>query len=213
MSLADFMRQLQEQDDGGGIVYSKPPEKPVKVIPPTQPNNVRLLPPEIEQAQPKVIKIKINKQAFAMPNTQVSGQPQATPQQTIIQPAQPMVQQPVQQPIPQPVQPVQAQQPAHPPVQYEQQPAQVVQPAPPPVQQSAELTAEQLFQKSGTEIGLKERWMFLYNEAQKSKKTHILADKMRRGRFMALPDEQVIILPEMDVNKDPDELLKAKWDL
>ena len=100
MSLADFMRQLQEQDDGGGIVYSKPPEKPVKVIPPTQPNNVRLLPPEIEQAQPKVIKIKINKQAFAMPNTQVSGQPQATPQQTIIQPAQPMMQQPVQQPIP-----------------------------------------------------------------------------------------------------------------
>ena len=61
MSLADFMKQLQDQD-ASGIVYSEVPEQPVRVIPPEQ-TSIKIIAP-ISQSVPKTptkIKLKLER--------------------------------------------------------------------------------------------------------------------------------------------------------
>ena len=209
MSLADFMRQLQEQDSGG-LVYSKPPEKPVKVIPPEK-TNVRILPPTIEQSQPKVLKLRLDRQAFTVPKPTIS-QPTQVSQPTPVQVQQPAYQQPVQPSVQQPrvPQPVVVQTPqvqpqvTKPVAQTTPQPAQPVEPK--------QLTPDELFARSGTEIGKQDLWLDYYNKALASRKDNPVVERMRLGRFTITPDDKVMILPDYDVvGKDPDDIIKDKW--
>ena len=78
MSLADFMKQLQDQD----ITFSEVPEQPVRVIPPEQ-TTVRVIVPETPQVN-KPTKIKLN--LTPPSSTPAVPKPVATPQ-------------PVQQPV------------------------------------------------------------------------------------------------------------------
>lgn len=98
MSLADFMKQLQDQN-ASGIVYSQVPEQPVRVIPPEQ-TAVKVITPEskvINQAKPHTIKLKLER-----PKEQVQDTQTAQPIQQEVQPT-PVTEkvEPKEEPIPQ----------------------------------------------------------------------------------------------------------------
>lgn len=199
MSLADFMKQLQEQESGG-IVYSDPPEHPVKVIPPTH-ASIKLIPPEDKPVvdKPFTIKIKIDRKEYLVNShansTSNSSQAATTaPQPVVVAPTQ-QVEQPVEyQPVQQPV----------------QQP--VPQPVTQPVVKTKEELEEELFIKSRCESSKRDRWMEIYHKALESKKQNEVANRLRAGRFVVTPEDDVIILPDYDaINKDPDDIIKDSW--
>ena len=199
MSLADFMKQLQDQD-ANGIVYSEVPEQPVRVIPPDQ-TAVRIIAPDPLAAN-KPTKIKLNLNPVQKP----VSQPVQQPIQSVVQPQpQPQVQQVQQLPVQEVV--------YTPPVKQEvpvQQPV-YKQPEPPPVS-TTELTDEELFIRSGTEDSKRTIWMDYFAQAKASRKHNPVVDRMRVGRFTITPDNKVLILPDYDVvGKDPDDILKDSW--
>lgn len=191
MSLADFMKQLQDQD-ASGIVYSEVPEQPVRVIPPEQ-TSVKIIAP-ISQSIPKTstkIKLKLER-------------PQPAQEQSITY--RPIEKPNVVEPVVDLVQPI-VQQPAKPRPQVINKPEIST---PPPVQRDE--TPEELFLKSKTEISKKDKWIEAYARAQDSKKHNPYADRIRAGRFTILPDDSILALPDYDVmGKDPDKVLRDKW--
>ena len=191
MSLADFMKQLQDQD-ASGIVYSEVPEQPVRVIPPEQ-TSVKIIAP-ISQSIPKTptkIKLKLERPQPA--------QEQSITYRTIEKPKD-------VEPVVDLVQPI-AQQPNKPRPQVINKPEIST---PPPVQRDE--TPEELFLKSKTEISKKDKWIEAYARAQASKQHNPYADRIRAGRFIILPDDSILALPDYDVmGKDPDKVLRDKW--
>ena len=177
MSLADFMKQLQDQD-ASGIVYSEVPEQPVRVIPPEQ-TSIKIIAPISQSVlkTPTKIKLKLER-------------PQPAQEQPIAY--KPIEKPKVVEPVVDLVQPT-IQQPTKPSVQRDE-------------------TPDELFLKSKTEISKKDKWMEAYARAQASKKYNPYADRIRAGRFMILPDDSILPLPDYDVmSKDPDDVLRDKW--
>ena len=191
MSLADFMKQLQDQD-ASGIVYSEVPEQPVRVIPPEQ-TSVKIIAP-ISQSIPKTptkIKLKLER-------------PQPAQEQSITY--RPIEKPKVVEPVVDLVQPI-VQQPDKPRPQIINKPEISTSPL---VQRDE--TPEELFLKSKTEISKKDKWIEAYARAQASKKHNPYADRIRAGRFTILPDDSILALPDYDVmGKDPDKVLRDKW--
>jgi len=191
MSLADFMKQLQDQD-ASGIVYSEVPEQPVRVIPPEQ-TSVKIIAP-ISQSIPKTstkIKLKLERPQPAQEQS-ITYRPIEKPKvvESVVDLVQPIVQQP-DKPRPQVINKPEIS-------------------TPPPVQRDE--TPEELFLKSKTEISKKDKWIEAYARAQASKKHNPYADRIRAGRFTILPDDSILALPDYDVmGKDPDKVLRDKW--
>lgn len=191
MSLADFMKQLQDQD-ASGIVYSEVPEQPVRVIPPEQ-TSVKIIAPISQSISKTPTKIKLKLE-----------RPQPAQEQSITY--RPIEKPKVVEPVVDLVQPI-VQQPAKPRPQVINKPEIST---PPPVQRDE--TPEELFLKSKTEISKKDKWIEAYARAQASKKHNPYADRIRAGRFTILPDDSILALPDYDVmGKDPDKVLRDKW--
>lgn len=80
------------------------------------------------------------------------------------------------------------------------------------VEKPKELTADELFDLTGTETSKKELWLDFYNRAKNSRKKNVIVDRMKIGRFTLTPDNKPLLLPDYDiVGKDPDDVLKDKW--
>ena len=216
MSLADFIQELQTQDN---IIYSQPPESAIHIIPPEK-VSTRIIPPEsIVQKPPTTIKLKIKQKdvttAIQEPvkqQTPVKTMPQSNVidlggantiikkppehqlnKSTVI--AQPISQQSTQSVI------------QKPPTQ-----SVVTQPNIQPQVVQEQITDEQLFLKSGTESSKYAIWLDYFNKAKSSKKSNPIVDRMKIGRFTITPDNKVLLLPDYDiVGKDPDDVLKDKW--
>ena len=91
MSVRDFIKQLQEEDEQ--VVYSKPPEDPIQVIPPVVVDSkeyiepIKVIPPKEE---PVVIKFKLKtpieqpkSMVVVIPPKQQESQKEKTPPQSI----------------------------------------------------------------------------------------------------------------------------------
>ena len=75
-----------------------------------------------------------------------------------------------------------------------------------------ELTDDEIFINTGTELSKKSIWMDYYEKAKRSRKSNPIVDRMKIGRFTITPDNKVLLLPDYDiVGKDPDDVLKDKW--
>ena len=192
MSLADFLKQLQDQDSSD-IIYSEVPKATVKVIPPEK-TTVMLIAPE-DLKQPTKIKLKFNMKEE--PAVSPSVQPEQAVQEPVIpRPTKVVYEQvaTVSDPDPEPV---------------IERPKPVQQPV---VQEKTESTDEDLFLKSGTESSKRDVWFDYYQRAKSSRKHNGVVDRMRLGRFTITPDNKVWILPDYDVvGKDPDDVIRDKW--
>lgn len=201
MSLRDFMQQLQEQDND--VVYSKPPEETIQIIPPenskSYTENIKIIPPQIEEVEPpKVIKFKIKNKPEAI-SKQETVDINKLPDVIVIPPKK----EPEQQEIV-------ATQP--------KQPQRVVEK---PQQQEQSVDVERLFRLSGTEESKKSIWMEYYRKAVKSTKNNVVTSKLRAGRFRILPDNQTGSIkgePSLELlsdyiteNKKNTEILNDKW--
>lgn len=237
MSLKDFMQQLQEQDND--VIYSKPPEESIQIIPPSKVDKARnidtikVIPPKEET--PKVIKFKLNLNTQEQNTSQIVNQPTAdsvpltrktpeviipkkNPQESPKQQVQRPTSQPVTQqnrPQPRVEQPINRQpstenrQPAR-----SQPPVENRRPVENTVRQSPPPMdkGEELFIRSETPLSKKEIWFEYYNKALKSNKTNFVTDKCRRGRFMINEENKFIVLSDYDTyDKDANEILRDSW--
>lgn len=212
-ALSDFIQSLQQQD----IVYSTPPPPSIRVIPPDKPN-IKIIPPEDHQTvstTPKVIKLKIKQKQVSIDEkdtqpasnfSKLSKPPEnwtaepveiknTSQQQSIQRSAQQNTSQQIEQKSVAPV--------------TQQVAAQIEQPI---IQQPKELTDEEIFNNTGTELSKKGIWFEYFEKAKHSKKSNPIVDRMKVGRFTITPDNKVLLLPDYDiVGKDPDDVLKDKW--
>lgn len=215
MSLKDFMQQLQEQDND--VIYSKPPEESIQIIPPSKVDKARnidtikVIPPKEEA--PKVIKFKLNL------NTEEQNTPKVVNQSTgdstpltrktpevIIPNRKNTQEQPKRAEQPKPVSQSVQQTPVERPVNR-QETAVKQAPSPPPMDKG-----EELFRRSETPLSKKEIWFEYYNKALKSNKTNFITDKCRRGRFMIDEENKFIVLSDYDTyDKDANEILRDSW--
>lgn len=197
MALVDFMKKLQEEDSD--VIYSKPPEDGVKIIPPVKveskvnPEKIKIIPPKEEEA-PKVVKFKL-----ARP---VQEKPKPSP--VVIVPKKEVKTEPiVQKPEPK----VEKSEPTPVIVPTKKETSTVTEP---PKQVINEV--EILFKRSETPLDKKDLWIECYNKALKSKKVGFTVDKIRRGRFSITEDNQVIFLSEYDTyGKSVGEILNDNW--
>ena len=233
MSLKDFMQQLQEQDND--VIYSKPPEESIQIIPPSKVDKARnidtikVIPPKEEA--PKVIKFKLNlntttDQSASQPVNQpvVDSVPltRKTPEVVIpnkrSNPEQPRsIQEPPNRQVSQSVsQPTNRQQTVRQQPQVEKpvnrpvnRPETTVRQSPSPPKMDK---GEELFIRSETPLSKKEIWFEYYNKALKSNKTNFVTDKCRRGRFMINEENKFIVLSDYDTyDKDANEILRDSW--
>lgn len=203
MALQDFIQSLQDSD----TVYSTPPQPTIQVIPP-ETASIKVIPPEsklLESSTPKKIKLKLK--VNSLDNNTVENHPienhQVEPNLTVVNNNTQDVgdlhksdesntqdkliteNKPIDDNIP----------------KYN-----------PNTREVNQESAEDLFLKTGTEIGKRDLWMSRYKQALASRKTNIVAQRMKLGRFTITPDDKVLILPDYDVvNKDPDDILNDKW--
>lgn len=69
-----------------------------------------------------------------------------------------------------------------------------------------------LFEQSETPKEKREIWIDYYYKAQKSRKINPISQKMKQGRFTITMDDQVVIMPDMNVyGMTSDEILHKKW--
>lgn len=232
MSLADFMQELQTQDN---IVYSQPPESAIHIIPPEK-VVTKIIPPEnIGQKPPTTIKLKIKQKAVTtttipkeeplselissdqviIPATKISSSIDLAKTNSVVK--KPLTSQVVQKPPPNntavqkspTTQVVQKPPPSNSQAKSNQT---VNQPAKPVAQSTTALIDEQIFVKSGTESSKYQIWLDYFNKAKSSKKSNPIVERMKTGRFTLTPDNKVLLLPDYDiVGKDPDDVLKDKW--
>ncbi len=189
MSLVDFMHQLQDQDN---IVYSEAPEPSIRVIPPEK-NCTKIIPPESTTVKPPTtIKLKIKQK-----NVEIK------------QNVQPQVEQPTNNII------------KKPPINTENQTTTVQntyehkneqQSVPETKHIQHELTDEEIFISTGTELSKKSIWMEYFEKAKRSRKSNAIVARMKIGKFTITPDNKVLLLPDYNVvGKDPDNIIKDKW--
>ena len=200
MSLADFLQELQSQDN---IVYSQPPESAIHIIPPEK-VCTKIIPPESStQKPPTTIKLKINKTHV----TTTVTEPEVTPSNIeVVQPTSTIVDL-TKSVIKQPPPPSPTPLPRSEPVKQKEVVKSEL-----PKEPSRQLTDEELFIKSGTESSKIEIWMEYFNKAKTSKKANPIVNRMKIGKFTITPDNKVLLLPDYDiVGKDPDDVLKDKW--
>lgn len=239
MALQDFIQALQEQDTvystppQPSIRVIPPENQCIKIIPPES---------AVLDPAPKVIKLKIKQkpveQAPVQPQVQ-RPQVQSQVQQPQPQVAEPILQKPKLQPVSKPQeQPQPKLQPVSKPVQQtvqldvnhstvqvqqtqnvipkytlpdDDEISSVLQSDIPP-QEPRELTADDIFNSTGTEYSKKGLWMEYFEKAKSSRKSNPIVDRMKVGRFTITPDNKVLLLPDYDiVGKDPDDVLKDKW--
>jgi preprotein translocase subunit SecD len=75
-----------------------------------------------------------------------------------------------------------------------------------------ELSDEEIFLSTGTELSKRDIWFEYFAKAKTSRKKNPIVDRMKVGRFTITPDNKVLLLPDYDiVGKDPDDVLKDKW--
>lgn len=208
MSLKDFMNKLQQQDDSD-VVYSKPPEDTIHVIPPNQTAktievtkpSIKIIPPDSPKPEP-VLKFKLNikpkePQTETLSKPQLAtGAQQTKPTQVLSRPPQSTSETPKQTP-------------------------QAQQTVEKPAAQSAEkLTKEEadaqrvemLFKASGTAINKRVAWYEYYERAKTSRKKNSVVDAIKEGRFAITMDNKVLILPHYDFKaKTTNDILKDKW--
>ena len=184
MALQDFIRKLKEQDDSD-VIYSKPPEQTIKIIPPTKPvdtielpsESTKIIPPVIieDTEKPKTIKFKIK--VANSSEQRIIESPIVKPQEIIKPQPKPKVQTPVK--------------------------SQVIQP---------KNDIEILFERSGTDISKKELWFDYYEKAKTSRKQNSIVERIRAGKFAITYDNQVLMLPDYDLyQKSVNEILQDKW--
>lgn len=208
MALQDFIQKLKEQDDSD-VIYSKEPEHTIQVIPPEKtsssitieqpkPQNIRVIPPSDEdENRPKTIKFKLNVvNSSKVVETEIKVEPTM---EQVAKPAvetKPVIKDEPKKPILQkPNQPTQ------------EQPAQVV-----PQKKTEEQMVEELFAKSGTSIAKRAVWYDYYEKAKTSRKKNSIVDRMKQGKFAITVDNQVLILPDYDIqHKSSLQLLGEKW--
>lgn len=177
MSLQNFIKNLQEQDDKD-TVYSPEVSQNVKVIPPENASievisdNTKVIPPEPEKPK-KISTLKLN--------LSVQKPVEVTKEETV---EKEVVEEKVVKPVVE---------------------------KPKEVKEVKEITAEDLFIKSGTDYEFKDKWLSTYEKAQSSKKQNAVADRLRQGRFIATKDA-IIILPDYDTTgKSAEDMLEEQW--
>ena len=229
MALQDFIQALQEQD----IVYSTPPKPSIRVIPPEDPC-IKVIPPESKllDTTPKVIKLKLNKKPVVQSeNNQTNSVPNTSDQsksKPILQPvSKPSSSQTTNNPVviqldedATPINVVQTEPKAQSEPKVQPTPIVVHQPTNIPANpiekptsvEPHKITADDIFNSTGTEFSKKNIWMEYYEKACNSRKSNPIVDRMKIGRFTITPDNKVLLLPDYDiVGKDPDDVLKDKW--
>ena len=172
MSLRDFMQQLQEEDKD--VVYSKPPEESIQVIPPVIINQqakmeepIKVVPPNVDE-KPNVIKFKLKKPEQEKPVVIIP------PKKEVIKPIEEKESQKIKTP------------------QQKENRTKI--------NNINKEKVEQLFIQSETSENKKERWMLYYNKACESKKNSLLIQKMRRGRFRVKDDNEIVLEPGENEN-------------
>ena len=211
MALQDFIQSLQNED----IVYSNTPAQPSIRV--NQQENqeriIKVIPPQAqsETSQTKVIKLKLKTvpKFNTQPTEQIYVQPVVNTNQQVINDRS------VQTTPPSQVSQSVGNQPVNNPVQVNTQPVhhtQSIIQTQSTVQDKVEITDDDVFNSTGTELSKKELWMEYYTKAKNSRKSNPIADRMKVGRFTITPDNKVLLLPDYDVvGKDPDDILKDKW--
>lgn len=71
--------------------------------------------------------------------------------------------------------------------------------------------ALQLFKSSGTSEHKRDVWLSLYKKALLSKKTNSQALQMKKGRFMVTDEDNLLILPDFNVNQSTKSILSQNW--
>lgn len=201
MALQDFIQSLQDND----TVYSTPPQPSIRVIPPEN-QCIKVIPPEnqtLDSPAPKVIKLKIKQKPIEDHTQNLENQVL----QTVNQPMHVESKMPstITTPV---VQQTQEIIPTYtPPSITEDQKSQASE-----VNENHILTDDEIFNSTGTEYSKKELWFHYFDEAKRSRKSNVIAERMKKGRFTITPDNKVLLLPDYDiVGKDPDDVLKDKW--
>ena len=221
MSLKDFMQQLQEQDDD--VIYSKPPEESIQIIPPSKVDKaknldaIKIIPPKEET--PKVIKFKLNlnstveetKSEVVNKQPEVIIPPSRKTPEIIIPNKQVENKRPINQTTN-----TQRQQQTQSKVYNENvnKKEPIKNSSPPPINTPVKKPdkGEELFIRSETPLSKKEIWFEYYNKALKSNKTNFVTDKCRRGRFMINEENKFIVLSDYDTyDKDANEILRDSW--
>lgn len=194
MSLSDFMRELQENDTD--VVYSKPPEESIQVIPPSKPGGVIMTPnqpikviPPKDEHKPQKIKFKLNVKK------EEQEQPKKLeviiPKKTEVQQKQQEISQEIQKPI----------------QNIQNESDNTVKNV-----QNKQDSAEILFKRSETVEERRSEWFEYYNKALNSKKDNYITRKCKKGRFMITPDGELQILSDFDTyNKTSNDVLKEQW--
>lgn len=240
MALQDFIQALQEQDTvystppQPSIRVIPPENQCIKIIPPESavldpaPKVIKLKikqkPVEQAPVQPQVQRPQVQPQVVQQPQPQVAEpvlqkpklQPVSKPQEQSKPKLQP-VSKPVQQTLDVSHSTVQVQQtqnviPKYTPPDDDDEISSVLQSDIPQQMEPRELTADDIFNSTGTEYSKKEIWMEYFEKAKNSRKSNPIVDRMKVGRFTITPDNKVLLLPDYDiVGKDPDDVLKDKW--
>lgn len=229
MALADFIKSLEKD-----TVYSEPSKSSVRVIPPEK-QSLQVWPPEtsndtkIEEPAVKEPKSPVENVSKALPNKKIKlniklkqAEPSAQPvssftatkpeekstaikesakqsESSIIETSkkEDLVTEKIESTKP---------------IETAKSIESIKESKAPTVEKPKELTADELFDLTGTEASKKELWIDYYNRAKNSRKKNVIVDRMKIGRFTLTPDNKPLLLPDYDiVGKDPDDVLKDKW--
>ena len=183
MSLKDFMQQLQEQDSD--VIYSKPPEDTIQVIPPEKQvkkqESIKIIPPK-DDSRPKTIKFKINKKPIQDTSNEkpvVIIPPKNNNKDKKLESSKN-------------VQNVQTKQENN--------------------VQNNQIDVEELFRLSDTHPSYKQAWIDTYNKALNSKKDNYATKKCRKGEFM-IDNEGIWFFPDnFDIRgKTSSKILEESW--
>lgn len=200
MSLADFLQELQTQDN---IIYSQPPESAIHIIPPEK-VCTKIIPPEDNiKKPPTTIKLKIKQKNITTSISQEEKPINNIPTvNTVVDLTENSI---IKKPPPK----------TNSNEENQREVTKTNLSKEPLIKETSkpEINSDEvLFIKSGTEISKKSIWMEYFNKAKISKKTNPIVDRMKLGKFTITPDNKVLLLPDYDiVGKDPDDVLKDKW--
>lgn len=211
MALQDFIQKLKEQDDSD-VIYSKEPEHSIQIIPPEKTSSsitlekpkpsLKIIPPSDEhEDKPKTIKFKLN----VVNSSKVVEAEVQTAQSTTMLRQPPVDEQPAKSILQKPSQPVQKEQP-------KEQPKPLTQKPTIPQKPTEEQIVEELFLKSGTSMAKRALWYEYYEKAKISRKKNSIVERMKQGKFAITVDNQVLILPDYNIqHKSSSQLLSEKW--
>ena len=193
MSLRDFMQQLQEEDEQ--VVYSKPAEEHIQIIPPIKADNkintesIKILPPK--EDVPQVVRFKLKSPIEA--KVEINSSINANKLNVTIPPKKDIAESvKLNRPI----------------IKDETKLESYKNNVTPQKESLSEDNIEQLFLQSETSECKRDRWMFYYKKAQESKKSTAVVQKMKKGRFRVKDDAEIVLEP-----KDDEGVLKLPPDV